>query len=68
MVTYSFVPPFRETKFCGVPECVFDKLGVPRVKKGRGTLSEVGVTGSGSCPMADFGINSVRPSNPATKF
>jgi hypothetical protein len=27
MVTYSFVPPFREAKFCGVPSCVFDKLG-----------------------------------------
>jgi hypothetical protein len=23
----SFVPPFHETKFCGVPSCVFDKLG-----------------------------------------
>jgi hypothetical protein len=27
MVMYSFVTPFRETKFCGVPSCVFDKLG-----------------------------------------
>jgi hypothetical protein len=24
---HSFVPPFREAKFCGVPSCVFDKLG-----------------------------------------
>jgi hypothetical protein len=24
---HSFVPPLRETKFCGVPPCVFDKLG-----------------------------------------
>jgi hypothetical protein len=27
MVMYSFVPRFREEKFCGVPSCVFDKLG-----------------------------------------
>jgi hypothetical protein len=27
MTMYSFVPPFREAKFCGVPSCVFDKLG-----------------------------------------
>jgi hypothetical protein len=26
MNVYSFVPPFREAKFCGVPSCVFDKL------------------------------------------
>jgi hypothetical protein len=26
-VMYSFVLPFREAKFCGVPSCVFDKLG-----------------------------------------
>jgi hypothetical protein len=24
---YSFVSPFREAKFCGVPSCVFGKLG-----------------------------------------
>jgi hypothetical protein len=24
---YSFVPPFLEANFCGVPSCVFDKLG-----------------------------------------
>jgi hypothetical protein len=27
MVMYSFVPPFREAKVCGMPSCVFDKLG-----------------------------------------
>jgi hypothetical protein len=27
MVMYSFVPPFCEAKFCGVPSCFFDKLG-----------------------------------------
>jgi hypothetical protein len=27
MAMYSFVPPFREAKFCGVPTCVFDKSG-----------------------------------------
>jgi hypothetical protein len=27
MAMYSFVPPFRETKFCGVPSCVFDISG-----------------------------------------
>jgi hypothetical protein len=27
MAMYSFVPPFREANFCGVPSCVFDKLG-----------------------------------------
>jgi hypothetical protein len=27
MAMYIFVPPFRKAKFCGVPSCVFDKLG-----------------------------------------
>jgi hypothetical protein len=27
MAMYSFVPPFRKAKFCGVPSCVFEKLG-----------------------------------------
>jgi hypothetical protein len=27
IVIYSFVSPFREAKFCGVPSCGFDKLG-----------------------------------------
>jgi hypothetical protein len=27
MVMYSFVRPFREAKFWGVPSCVFDELG-----------------------------------------
>jgi hypothetical protein len=27
MAMYSFIPPFREAKFCGVPSCVFEKLG-----------------------------------------
>jgi hypothetical protein len=26
MVIYSFVPPFREATFFGVPSCVFDNL------------------------------------------
>jgi hypothetical protein len=30
---YSFVPPFREATFCGVPSCVFDKLGCAAGKK-----------------------------------
>jgi hypothetical protein len=27
MIMFSFVPPFREATFCGVPSCVSDKLG-----------------------------------------
>jgi hypothetical protein len=27
MAVYNSVPPLREAKFCGVPSCVFDKLG-----------------------------------------
>jgi hypothetical protein len=27
MAMYSFLSPFREAKFCGVPSCVFDELG-----------------------------------------
>jgi hypothetical protein len=27
MAMYSFEPRFCEAKFCGVPSCVFDKLG-----------------------------------------
>jgi hypothetical protein len=30
---YSFVPPFREAKFCGVPSCGFDKSGCAAGKK-----------------------------------
>jgi hypothetical protein len=26
MVMYNIVPPFCESRFCGVPSCVFDKL------------------------------------------
>jgi hypothetical protein len=26
MAMHSFILPFREAKFCGVPSCVFDKL------------------------------------------
>jgi hypothetical protein len=33
MAMYSFVPPFREAKFCSVPSCVFDKLGRTAGKK-----------------------------------
>jgi hypothetical protein len=27
MTAYSFVPPFRDLIFWGVPSCVFEKLG-----------------------------------------
>jgi hypothetical protein len=27
MAMYSFIPPFCEAELCGVPLCVFDKLG-----------------------------------------
>jgi hypothetical protein len=33
MAMYSFVAPFRETKFCGVPSYVFDKLVCTAGKK-----------------------------------
>jgi hypothetical protein len=40
MAMYSFVPPFHETKFCGVASCVFDKLGYAAgVKKFYGPLA-----------------------------
>jgi hypothetical protein len=35
MAMYSFVPPYRKAKFCGV----FDKLGCAAGEKGCGTLS-----------------------------
>jgi hypothetical protein len=38
MDMYSFVPPFREAKFCGVPSCVFDNLGCAAGEKCCGTL------------------------------
>jgi hypothetical protein len=34
MAMYNFVPPFREVTFCGVPSCVFDKLGCAASEKG----------------------------------
>jgi hypothetical protein len=33
MVMYNFVLPFREATFCGVPSCVFDKLGCAASEK-----------------------------------
>jgi hypothetical protein len=33
MAMYSFLPPSHEAKFCGVPSCVFDKLGCAVGKK-----------------------------------
>jgi hypothetical protein len=27
MIMPSFISPFHEVKFCGLPSCVFDKLG-----------------------------------------
>jgi hypothetical protein len=33
MAMSSFVSPFCEAKFCGVPACVFDKLGCAEVGK-----------------------------------
>jgi hypothetical protein len=38
MAMYSFVSPFREAKFCGVPSCVVDKLGCAAGEKVCGTL------------------------------
>jgi hypothetical protein len=38
MAVYSFVPPFREATFCGVPSRVFDKLGGAAGEKRCGTL------------------------------
>jgi hypothetical protein len=41
---YSFVPPFRKAKFCGVPSRVFDKLGCAAGEKSlRNTGIEVHV-------------------------
>jgi hypothetical protein len=33
MVIQSFIPPFLEAKFCGVPSCVLDKLGCAEGEK-----------------------------------
>jgi hypothetical protein len=33
MAMYSYAPPFREAKFCGVPSRVFDKLGCAASEK-----------------------------------
>jgi hypothetical protein len=41
----SFVPPFREAKFCGLPSCVFDKLGCAAGKK---RLRDTGLGETGS--------------------
>jgi hypothetical protein len=38
MAIYSFVPPFHEAKFYGVPSCIFDKLGCAAGEKSCGTL------------------------------
>jgi hypothetical protein len=38
MAMYSFVPPFREVKFCGVLSCVIDILGCAAGEKSWGTL------------------------------
>jgi hypothetical protein len=33
MAMYSFVLPFNEAKFCGVPSCVRDTLGCASIEK-----------------------------------
>jgi hypothetical protein len=33
MEMYSFVSPLREAKLCGVPSCVFEKLGLAAGEK-----------------------------------
>jgi hypothetical protein len=53
---YSFVPPFREAKFCVVPSCVFDKVGcVAGDKRLRNTGVEV-CTGSGLARGSGLGM------------
>jgi hypothetical protein len=42
MVMYSFVHPFCEATFCGVPSCVFDKLGCAASEK---MLRNTGIEG-----------------------
>jgi hypothetical protein len=45
MAMCSFVPPFHEVKFCGVPSCVFGKLlcaaGEKKVAEHRPILSQM---------------------------
>jgi hypothetical protein len=43
MAMYSFVPHSREAEFCGVPSCVFDKLGCVCEKSLRNTALDVTV-------------------------
>jgi hypothetical protein len=45
MAMYSFVSPFREATFCGVPSCVFDKLGCAAGEK---RLRNTGIQFSGA--------------------
>jgi hypothetical protein len=45
MAMCSFVPPFREAKFCGVPSCAFDKLGCAAGEKRLRNTVLVGDTG-----------------------
>jgi hypothetical protein len=52
MAMYSFVPAFREAKFCGVPSCVFDKLGCAAGEKRlRDTTLEEGLPIARSVPL-----------------
>jgi hypothetical protein len=53
MAMYSFVPPFREATFCGVPSCVFDKLGCATGEK------SLRNTGLGSSKKFTSGIKGV---------
>jgi hypothetical protein len=60
MAMYSFVPPFREAKFCGVLPCVFDKLGCAA---GENSLRNIGLAngvgppawGTGAPPRSQNG-------------
>jgi hypothetical protein len=50
MAMYSFLPHFCVAKFCGVPSCVFDKLGCAAgVKNGRGRLYYEQILSHSSC-------------------
>jgi hypothetical protein len=54
MAMYNFLLPFREAKFCGVPSCVFDKLGRAA---GEESLQNTGVRAEHRLRVSDNKLN-----------
>jgi hypothetical protein len=59
---YSFVPSFREAKLCGVPLCVFDKLGCAASEQSLGNTALHSPSRSDACLETPYWPGTFSPS------